>query len=221
MNRLIAIGDIHGCYHTLQALLDRLSYNKDSDILVFIGDYIDRGCNSYEVVTLLRNLQHEAGEEKVICLRGNHEQMAIDACESSHRSLWIRNGGQATIDSFRRNKQSMVPAIEWFESLPLVYDTPEILFCHAGLSRPLLKDNTPDDLIWGRDWIYCDRKPREKQVVFGHTPSRNGTAYMTDTGDICIDAACVFGKNLCALIIQEDGASTCIYEPKSPKDNFS
>ena len=41
---------------------------------------------------------------------------------------------------------------------------------------------------------------------------------MTDTGDICIDAACVFGKNLCALIIQEDGASTCIYEPKSPQD---
>lgn len=223
MSRLIVIGDIHGCFHTLKALFEKLDYDKTSDVLVFVGDYIDRGQNSYEVVEMVRNLQLDAGEENVICLRGNHEQMAIDAVRHHKGKLWLRNGGQATIDSFHDKNMDLLPTIRWFESLPLVYDTPEIIFCHAGLTYPKLSDNSPMDFLWGRDWIYLDSEPREKQVVFGHTRSRDGAAYITNTGDICVDAGCVYGGNLCAMVIQEDGSGRCIYEPKSPKDatNFS
>lgn len=110
--------------------------------------------------------------------------------------------------------------IDWFKTLPLVYDTPEIIFCHAGLSKPLLKDNTAHDLLWGRDWIrHNDHRPREKQVIFGHTPSKTGAAYTVATGDICIDSACVYGRKLCALAINEDGNSKLFYADKSEEDD--
>ena len=83
MDRLVAIGDIHGCVHTLKDLLNRVSYSSQTDTLVFIGDYIDRGYFSYEVVDMLIKLQHQVGRDKVVCLRGNHEQMAIDAYRSA------------------------------------------------------------------------------------------------------------------------------------------
>lgn len=79
MDRLVAIGDIHGCLHTLKDLLRMVSYSSQTDTLVFVGDYIDRGRFSCEVVNMLMKLQQQLGKDKVVCLRGNHEQMAIDA----------------------------------------------------------------------------------------------------------------------------------------------
>lgn len=139
MDRLVAIGDIHGCVHTLKDLLNRVSYSSQTDTLVFIGDYIDRGYFSYEVVDMLIKLQHQVGKDKVVCLRGNHEQMAIDAYRHGNYPLWYRNGGRSTEYSFEKNGQDLANAISWFETLPLVYDTPEIIFCHAGLSYPCCK----------------------------------------------------------------------------------
>jgi len=131
MDRLVAIGDIHGCVHTLKDLLNRVSYSSQTDTLVFIGDYIDRGYFSYEVVDMLIKLQHQVGKDKVVCLRGNHEQMAIDAYRHGNYPLWYRNGGRSTEYSFEKNGQDLANTISWFETLPLVYDTPEIIFCHA------------------------------------------------------------------------------------------
>lgn len=211
--RLIAIGDIHGCVHTLKNLLKSISYSSRTDTLIFIGDYIDRGYFSYETVTFV-------GEKKCICLRGNHEQMAIHAFYDGDYNIWMFNGGGATLMSYERNGADPANHISWFKTLPVVYDTSEIIFCHAGLSKPKLKDNSEEDLLWGRDWIEEDTDPREKQVVFGHTPSRNAKAYVTKTGDICIDTGCVFGGNLCALVIEEDGNSKFYYEPRSKKDTL-
>lgn len=221
MERLIAIGDIHGCFHTLKDLLSKIEYTSETDTLVFVGDYIDRGYYSCEVVSFLKELQEKVGLEKCVCLRGNHEQMAIDAHEHGKEMLWFYNGGQYTNMSYELNHKDIKPDIEWFKSLPVVYDTPEIIFCHAGLTYPVLKDNSIQDLIWGRDWIKTDDEAREKQVVFGHTPSRNGTSYVVQTGDICIDSACVFGGNLCALIIPEDGHAVCIYAEKHNDDKIN
>ena len=218
MDRLIAIGDIHGCIHTLKALLKEISYDSSTDTLVFLGDYIDRGDYSYEVVSLLRKLQNQVGKDKVICLRGNHEQMAIDAYDNCDCGQWYCNGGMMTNSSFEQNGEDMSSAVRWFKTLPHVYETPKIIFCHAGLSKPLLKDNTAEDFLWGRKWIKTATQAREKQVVFGHTPNRAGFAYVVDTGDICIDTACVYGGALCALVIQEDGTSECFYVKKAKED---
>ena len=111
MDRLVAIGDIHGCVHTLKDLLNRVSYSSQTDTLVFIGDYIDRGYFSYEVVDMLIKLQHQVGKDKVVCLRGNHEQMAIDAYRHGDYPLWYRNGGHTTEYSFEKNGQDLANAI--------------------------------------------------------------------------------------------------------------
>lgn len=128
MDRLVAIGDIHGCLHTLKDLLRMVSYSSQTDTLVFVGDYIDRGRFSCEVVNMLMKLQQQLGKDKVVCLRGNHEQMAIDAYRHGEYPLWYRNGGRFTEFSFEQNGEDIGNAISWFETLPLVYDTPEIIF---------------------------------------------------------------------------------------------
>lgn len=214
--RLIAISDIHGCFHTLQNLLKTTLYDKTTDTIVFLGDYIDRGSFSFETVSFLKALQQEVGEDNCICLCGNHEQMAMDA-NGTYNKHWVRNGGGTTIESYEKNGVDMAEHLQWFKSLPLIYDTPEILFCHAGLSQPLIKDNTPDDILWGRDWLR-DTTAREKQVIFGHTP-KTGFAYSVPSGDICIDSGCIFGGNLCALVLNDDGSSF-VYEPPSIDDNI-
>lgn len=121
MDRLIAIGDIHGCLHTLKELLKSVDYSSQTDTLVFVGDYIDRGANSCETVAFLRKLQQQVGKDNCICLRGNHEQMAIDAFTSGDNSLWFYNGGYSTVCSYDRNGVDIESDIGWFKTLPLVY----------------------------------------------------------------------------------------------------
>ena len=219
MKRLIAIGDIHGCFYTLESLLEKAKWNPKTDTLVFIGDYIDRGKNSLAVVLALIGMQIKHGKEKVVCLRGNHEQMAINAHRKNETDVWFMNGGLETVQSFSERTDCFEKVISWFESLPLYHETENNIFCHAGLSRPKLKENFPAELLWGRNWMEKDSRKREKQVVFGHTPSETGFAYTTLTGDICIDSACVFGGNLCALLIPEHGEKEYVYAPKSSKDS--
>lgn len=203
--RLIGIGDIHGCYHTLKDLMAAIEYNKETDTVVFVGDYIDRGPHSYRTVKYIRQLQFWAGADKVICLRGNHEQMAIDAC-GELQWPWVANGADATLMDYAAHEADIDVDLAWFKSLPLCYDTPEIFFCHAGLTHPKISDNIVEDVLWGRDWIERDSRPREKQVIFGHTPDpRWMQAYWTSSGDLCLDGGCVFGGKMSAVIFYDDG----------------
>lgn len=198
--RIIAIGDIHGCLNTLMELISRLDLNPASDTLVFLGDYIDRGPFSCETVAYIRELQRNMN---AICLRGNHEEFMIEN-ECQHDFLWGYNGGFLTIESYEKNDVDPASDIKWMDSLPLVYETDEYIFCHAGLSSPKLSDNNPYDVLWERNWMRCGEIPeREKTVIFGHTPNRAG-ARVIKNGDLCIDGGCVFGGHLCAAIINGD-----------------
>lgn len=200
VKRFIAIGDVHGCLHTLKELLAKLDIDKENDELVFLGDYIDRGPFSCETVQFIRQLRHEYN---VICLRGNHEQFMIEN-ECQPDFLWSCNGGMFTIQSYEKNGVDPSADIGWMNNLPLVYETDEYIFCHAGLSEVKLLDNTPKQILWERDWMRAGEIPeREKMVVFGHTPNKNGARVITN-GDLCLDGGCVFGGKLCAAIIDKD-----------------
>lgn len=94
MDRLIAIGDIHGCLNTLKELLKSVDYSSQTDTLVFVGDYIDRGANSCETVAFLRKLQQQVGKDNCICLRGNHEQWQL-----THLQAEIIRFGFTTADT--------------------------------------------------------------------------------------------------------------------------
>lgn len=209
--RTITIGDIHGCYYTLLSLLDKVQYNKQEDKLIFLGDYIDRGKHSYKVVEFLINLQDEVGTDKCICLLGNHEDMAL-----YDTSLWQYNGGNATKTNYHQHDKSFIFHHWWFRQLPLMHETDNFIYCHAGLPKTKTSDNTADDILWSRNWIETKKEPNEKTAIFGHTPSTN-LAYKSLNGNICIDTACVFGYQLCAFV-EEGGICKFVYENKSEDD---
>jgi serine/threonine protein phosphatase 1 len=106
MEKIFAVGDIHGCFVHLQDLLGKIPIGKN-DILLFLGDYIDRGPDSYEVVETLCRLKK--GSAKVICLKGNHEQMYLDYLEGKDRDLFLSNGGRQTLRSYRKNGYEYPP----------------------------------------------------------------------------------------------------------------
>ena len=105
MGRLIAIGDIHGRLTKLEGLMEQIGPKTD-DTLVFLGDYIDRGAHSYEVVEYV--IQLKKNFPNVITLRGNHEDFVISLFMGNlnprDREIWLTmNGGRVTLASYRIN----------------------------------------------------------------------------------------------------------------------
>lgn len=209
--QLIAIGDIHGCYKSLEALLEKLQPYYDRQF-VFVGDYIDRGPDSKRVVDRLIEFQNEVD---AVFLRGNHEQMMLDAIFRGSSHLWMMNGGQTTLSSYNLNMHSIdLPDdhLEFFKSTRLYYETEDYFFVHAGLSpaktiEESLEDNNEiREFLWERSHLNAFETPWEKTVVFGHTPRPNPLKKDNMLG---IDTGCVYDRagygKLTAAKLPEEG----------------
>lgn len=188
---LYVIGDIHGCLTPLQRLLDKIAPGPD-DKLVFIGDYIDRGPQSREVVEFARGLPGPS-----TFLIGNHEKMLLDYLDGKHRSLYLVNGGEETLRSYGEPPVIPEPHLAFFKALRSYYDTPDFLIVHAGI-RPMvpLDRQTLNDLVWIRHEFFQFVGRFEKPVVFGHTPMRE---VLMREDRIGIDTGCVYGGKLTCL----------------------
>lgn len=173
MTRTIVIGDVHGCNETLRALLKQLRLRK-SDALVFLGDYIDRGPDSKGVIDTVQALRRKG--HAVTCLRGNHEQMLLDAlADACSLEQWLFNGGRQTMASFQadRLRDMPEPYIDFLISTRYWYETDGYLFVHGGpdFSAPEPLGNQ-DSLLWMRRW-YADINYAwlgNRIVLHGHTP---------------------------------------------------
>ena len=99
-SRIFAIGDIHGCFQSFKILIeDKIRFNT-SDKLILLGDYIDRGTESKEVIDYILRLQQNGSD--IIPLLGNHEVMLLDAYDNKDKiPLWLYTGGIQTLKSFR------------------------------------------------------------------------------------------------------------------------
>jgi serine/threonine protein phosphatase 1 len=193
--RTFAIGDVHGDLAHLQALLGVLPPLDAEDTIVFLGDYVDRGPQSAQVVELVRRLPTQLAA-KVVALRGSHE----DAWLKVRRQGWpefilpVGNGCLATLRSFRGQppptardwgsseefdamlKGSFFPedVVAWMEALPLYYEDRHAIYVHAGLPRAgerwahPAELSDPKPLMWQRTEEFF-RSYRGKRVVFGHT----------------------------------------------------
>ena len=198
MSKIFAIGDIHGCYDQLTALMDIIPIDLKKDTLVFIGDYIDRGPQSVEVVDYLIELKRQT--PAIIFLKGNHEDMLEKYLDGTDRFTYLLNGGQQTLDSYlNRSAQSGTHPIpsehrQFFKSLRLIYETEEYIFVHAGL-RPkvALESQETEDLLWIRDKFLYSRYDFGKPVIFGHTPLSEPRV---ESNKIGIDTGAVFGNVL-------------------------
>lgn len=199
--RVLAIGDIHGCSRALDHLLAAFVPRK-SDLLITLGDYVDRGPNSAGVIERLMGLHSRC---KLICLRGNHEQLMLDARKGSDRlAEWMHTGGQATLASYRNEVSSGtlfdVPEEHWeFLEKTCVdwHETRTHMFVHAGVDPLLPMEEQPEFILrWER---FRDPKPHlsGKIVVCGHTSQKTGTPRNVGHA-ICIDTdACRKGWLTC------------------------
>lgn len=190
MKRYFAFGDLHGHYRELMSLYDRLlddGLRSDEDTLVFLGDHIDSGPDSRDVVAQLMEWQHRYPHW--VFLQGNHEVMMLNArqawvegdAEGFYR--WWTQGGEATWGSYLRpgepeplNERSPFADIDaehvaWLARLPLSFETEHFIFVHAGLRPPrALAENNPQDLVWIRDKFIRSHHDWGKRVIYGHTP---------------------------------------------------
>jgi serine/threonine protein phosphatase 1 len=204
VNRIFVIGDIHGCYERLKTLFKKL-HIKNNDMLIFLGDYIDRGTDSKKVVEEVINLK---SQYHIITLLGNHEKMLLDILQKSLPiEMWLFNGGETTLLSYGIKKYNissdLFPPehIEFFKSLLPYYEMGNYIFVHAGLKPniPLGKQSI-DDLVWIRDeFIYSDCD-FGKVVVFGHTPLAEPLFLKNKIG---IDTGAVYGGKLTCLVLPE------------------
>jgi serine/threonine protein phosphatase 1 len=180
--RLFAIGDIHGHHTELLGLLDQLrtaGMRPERDTIVFLGDYVDGGPNTCQVLQLLTDLA--TSNPHWVFLLGNHEQMWLDAYDDEGRpteefDTWFYQGGAKTRESYRgeRDAERLWPEHRaWVAMLPLYHETDRFIFVHAGLRPPLPPQaNSPFDLLWIREEFIYSSHDWGKVVVFGHTPVR-------------------------------------------------
>jgi len=192
-SRIVAIGDIHGCYDELIQLIGKLNIQPD-DHVIFLGDYIDRGPKSLEVIEYL--IQFKQDYKNSILLVGNHEIMFLNALKGIDVDLFLYNGGHQTarsfgIDSFERffpDKKQM-RLLKFFDGLKSYYETENFIFVHAGLrpSRPLERQSL-EDLTWIREeFLNAKTLATEKVVIHGHTPYYSPRVQLNKIG---IDTCC-------------------------------
>jgi len=204
------IGDIHGCYDNLRKLYEMISYSiNETDTLIFLGDYIDRGVNSFEVIEFLKILEKN---HTTVFLRGNHEDMFLSYLKNQDTSgLYLYNGGMATLRNYREKQGYMAlpeKHKDFFNSLLFYYETDEFVAVHAGL-RPGIDDITEQseyDLIWIRENFFLSSYKWSRLVVFGHTPTQHipggkwGEVYFNQEKNIAgIDTGAVYGGKLTCL----------------------
>jgi diadenosine tetraphosphatase ApaH/serine/threonine PP2A family protein phosphatase len=205
MERIYAVGDIHGCYDKLLALMEKMDIDFESDTLVFLGDYIDRGPQSFEVVAYLAELKQRYAN--TIFLKGNHEEMLEKYLSGEDRITYLVNGGQQTLESYmNRPRPEGEPAIpgmhlEFFKSLKVYHETQNYIFVHAGLKNkvPLEKQKT-EDLLWIRRRFIESKYDYGKMVVFGHTPLHEPLLLPNKIG---IDTGAVYGNRLTCVRLPE------------------
>lgn len=192
-----AIADLHGRYDLLKKAQQRIKEDNfdlsgEDYKVIFLGDYIDRGPQSKEVIEHLM-------EADVISLKGNHEDMAVTVCSDpskDHINWWIGNGGDKTLHSYGHPYREYVDQyspsymddehLKWMANLPLYYETERHVFVHAGIpteDAPLDRQNT-EKMMW---MLYNPKDHggwKGKHVVHGHHQFADGPHEWSDRTDL-------------------------------------
>ncbi len=179
-SRVLAVGDIHGMYEKLIKLMEKIRFLPDEDLLIFLGDYIDRGPDSVKCLQYVYGLQQQY-PDSVVCLMGNHEVMMtsyfMEKTGRYHDLIgdyavsWLGNGGREalrelnSLDSGKREE-----LVKWVTDLPVKFRYEEFFFCHAGVDPnvPLEAQNEFEMLWKRRGWR--EQYRGAETIVVGHTP---------------------------------------------------
>ena len=227
ISQVFAIGDVHGCKSLLERIhkkiLKKSKKVKGNKILIYLGDYVDRGHKAKETIDAIINFRPK--DFKCIFIRGNHDQMLLDFVNGKSESLtvWLYNGGAETLKSYcgreisddllnssskkQQIREKFFKALpkehlHFFKGLQFFYTWKDYFFVHAGIdpSRSLSKQRKTD-MIWTRTSKFlASNQPFEKIIVHGHTPSKNVEKKINrinlDTGAVYSE----YGKLSCMFI---------------------
>ena len=198
--RHLAVGDIHGCFTALTTLAAYVPFRPD-DVIVTLGDYVNRGPNSFAVVDWLIEYRRSA---QLVALRGNHEIMMLKARNNDDAlRQWIACGGDATLASYSplgdSGRLDDVPDSHWqfMEETRPWFETPSHFFVHANAYPDLPLDDQPEYMLYWEK--FDDPPPHEngKTMVCGHTSQKSGLPRNLGHA-VCIDTwACGNGWLSC------------------------
>lgn len=199
------IGDIHGCHEILCRLLPKVLHKAKT--LVFLGDYVDRGPQSKEVVATILALQQEK-THRIIPLMGNHDFLFHQYLNGGDASVFFQIGGLQTLASYglhpsstREEINAKVPPEHraFFRSLLLWWQDEHAIYVHAGLEPGRhLSQQTSRWCLWAREQFFQNNFDFGKPVVFGHTIFDEPFVTHNRIG---IDTGAVFNGSLTALIL--------------------
>ncbi|MBS0260732.1 MAG: serine/threonine protein phosphatase [Planctomycetes bacterium] len=195
--RILAIGDIHGCDIAFLALLKGLAIRRQ-DTVVILGDVVDRGPGSRQVIDRILQLQDEC---QLIFIQGNHEEMMLSGLTDEQMAQgWLLYGGQATLASYGGDR-GLVPQthIDLLKAGRSYWETDTEIFVHANLDPALPLDQQEVDRVrWTHLTGFELPHPSGKRVVCGHTPQRSGRPRVVP-GWVCIDTFVCGGSWLTCL----------------------
>jgi serine/threonine protein phosphatase 1 len=174
MPRTIAIGDIHGCADALDRLLREIA-PQSSDVVIGLGDYVDRGVDSARVIEMLIGLVSQC---RFIPLIGNHELMMVKALRNDRDfEFWFQYGGSATLASYGGRKQNIPQHhLTFLGHCIRFFETNDHFFVHANYDPYLpLPAQNDISLFWEHvgsipPAVHCSGK----RAIVGHTPQLNG-----------------------------------------------
>jgi len=224
LNRTIIISDIHGCIDEFNELLENVRFNRNSDQLILLGDYVDRGPASREVVERAMEL---VKQDNAVALRGNHDQRLVDLVlgdDEAVKAKFRMHGGLQTLQSYieftgseltdeviqqarERIAQDYGHHIEFLSRLPLYYEDDAHIYVHAGLNPryPNWKEQPDHDFMYIKSDFYLHPTHVDKKVIFGHSRAeeihqKSDVWFAVDK--IGIDGGCAYGQQLNALIVE-------------------
>lgn len=210
--RIFVIGDIHGCHKELTIMLTKLANEvQKEDWIIFIGDYIDRGPGSCQVIDTLLEVKKQHANS--LFLKGNHEAMLLEFIDQdrSMQNRFLKHGGKETFESYRlspaqtfESENAGLPAdhIHFVRNLTLGVQVSNFIITHAGIN-PLLPINqqTEKELLWIRDGFVDSPHPLPYTVVYGHTPVKE--VELSLPYRIGIDTGLVYGNKLTCFELKE------------------
>lgn len=191
---IYAIGDIHGCYDAFLSVMARIEADSAAFVgrilVVCLGDYVDRGDRSKDVLEYLNNFKHD--RMTLVALCGNHEQSFLDFLNNPDSLItWRRFAGVETLRSYGMNVRRLreigpseelhidlsqhVPQHhrDLLETLPIMVQVGKLVFVHAGLRPGIpLELQSDTDLMWIREPFLGEGPMLPVTVIHGHTPSK-------------------------------------------------
>ena len=201
MNRLFAIGDIHGCFKPFYELVVNVIDLKKEDRLILLGDYIDRGFQSKEVIDFIIDLK--ASGFDVTPLMGNHEAMLLEAyADNGLLYHWYMNSGETTLQSIgiQDVRDLEETYLGFFSGLRRYESIGKFLFVHAGFNDhdadPFLDEY---HMIWESRLSYENPVLHGKTIIHGHRPKTLefvNKQIRVQSSVIPIDTGCVYGLGM-------------------------